>query len=161
MDVYDPKTGAWSKLPDATRARDHFQAAIVNGKLYAAGGRQSMAANETFNHTIGEVDVFDIKTSKWTTLSEPLPTQRAGSMTLGLGNDMVLVGGESLSQDNAHNEVQAYNTISNSWHSYPSLITGRHGSSVVKYKDYIYVAAGCGRRGGNPELDTMERLKIE
>ncbi|MBU3821506.1 galactose oxidase [Flavobacteriaceae bacterium XHP0103] len=161
LDVYDPKIGTWTQLPDAPRARDHFQAAVVNNKLYVAGGRQSKAPNETFTHTIGEVDVFDFKTSQWTTLSQPLPTHRAGSMTIGLGNDMVVVGGESLSQDNAHNQVEAYNTSNNSWHNYPSLITGRHGSSVVKYKDHIYVAAGCGRRGGNPELDTMERLKVD
>ncbi len=161
LDVYDPKTGMWNQLPDAPRARDHFQATVVNDKLYAAGGRTSKAPDQTFSLTIGEVDVFDFKTSSWTTLSDPLPTERAGSMTLGVGDDVVVVGGESAAQAEAHNEVEAYNTMTNAWHSYPSLITGRHGSSVVQHKDHIYIAAGCSRRGGSPEQDTMERLKVE
>lgn len=161
LDVYDPKTGMWNQLPDAPRARDHFQAAVVNDKLYAAGGRTSKAPEQTFSLTIGEVDVFDFETSSWTTLSEHIPTERAGSMTLGVGNDVVVVGGESAAQEEAHDEVEAYNTMTNAWHAYPSLVTGRHGSSVIQYKDHIYVAAGCSRRGGSPEQDTMERLKVE
>ena len=48
LDVYDPNTGAWSKLPDAPRARDHFQVAITQGKLVAAAGRRSGFNGSTF-----------------------------------------------------------------------------------------------------------------
>lgn len=32
MDSYDPKTGKWEVLADAPRARDHFQAILIDGK---------------------------------------------------------------------------------------------------------------------------------
>lgn len=40
LDSLDLKTGEWTRLPDAPNARDHFQAGIVDGKIYAAGGRR-------------------------------------------------------------------------------------------------------------------------
>jgi hypothetical protein len=43
FDELDPKTGTWKSLPSAPRARDHVSAALVDGKLYLAGGRTSYA----------------------------------------------------------------------------------------------------------------------
>ena len=52
VDALNPRTGAWRRLPDAPRARDHFHAAIIGDKIYVAGGRRSSAAtNETFQLT--------------------------------------------------------------------------------------------------------------
>ena len=39
FDEYDPATGTWTVLADAPRPRDHFHAAVIDGKLYAASGR--------------------------------------------------------------------------------------------------------------------------
>jgi hypothetical protein len=38
LDAFDPRTGTWRRLADAPRPRDHFHAAVINGKIYAAGG---------------------------------------------------------------------------------------------------------------------------
>ena len=38
FDAFDPATGEWTRLPDAPRPRDHFQAAIVDGRLLARTG---------------------------------------------------------------------------------------------------------------------------
>jgi len=62
LDEFDPATGRWQELPDAPRARDHFQAAVVNNKLYAAGGRRSGYEGQGFEATIAEVDVYDFAT---------------------------------------------------------------------------------------------------
>ncbi|MEY2879061.1 MAG: hypothetical protein RLZZ15_1441, partial [Verrucomicrobiota bacterium] len=82
LDVLDLKTKQWSRLPDAPRARDHFQAAFVDGKIYVAGGRRSSGATkQVFDLTVAEVDVFDLATKKWSTLHSPagdLPYLRAG-----------------------------------------------------------------------------------
>ena len=43
FDVYDPSTETWTQLPDMPRRRDHFQAAVVDGKFYAIGGRDTFA----------------------------------------------------------------------------------------------------------------------
>jgi hypothetical protein len=40
-DVYDPADDSWKTLADAPHARDHYQVALLNGKIYAIGGRRT------------------------------------------------------------------------------------------------------------------------
>lgn len=161
VDMYDFKTQKWTVLKDAPRSRDHFHAALKNGKIYTAGGRNSSyATQQTFELTIPEVDVYDIKSNIWLTLPKEnnIPTMRAGASVVFLDNDLVVIGGESMQQKKAHNEVEAYNIKTKTWRNLTDLNIGRHGSQAIVYKNRIYIAAGCGSRGGKPELNTMEVL---
>ncbi|WP_114783520.1 Kelch repeat-containing protein [Botryobacter ruber] len=161
VDSYDFKTGEWSKLPDAPRPRDHFHAAIKNGIIYCAGGRNSSTkTGETFTLTIPEVDVYDTRKKRWSTLpaANNIPTQRAGASSIFLKNDLLLIGGESAAQTTAHNEVEAYNIKEKTWRKLPPLNTGRHGTQAIYYKNAVFLAAGCGNRGGKPELDSVEKM---
>jgi N-acetylneuraminic acid mutarotase len=164
LDVCDLKTGVWSRLPDAPHARDHFQATIIAGKLYAVGGRRSSAAtNEVFTLLEPAVDVFDLKTATWTTLPAAtgnLPTPRAGTMNLALGPLLLVAGGETNRPTPAHDEVEALDTRTGRWTLWSHFARGRHGSGLVRIGDTIYVAAGSGNRGGAPELDTTESFQI-
>lgn len=158
-DKYNFKTGKWTVLTNAPRARDHFQAAIHNNNIYCASGRNSSAkTNETFNLTIPEIDVYDIEKDEWVTLSEAsnIPTQRAGASTIINGGNLIILGGESASQKTAHNDVEIMDIKSGSWKVGPKLITGRHGTQAILYENTIYTAAGSGNRGGKPELSSLE-----
>ncbi len=157
LDSYNISTGVWEVLPDAPRARDHFQAVEHDNKIYVLAGRLSKAPNATFSETIVEVDVYDIAQKNWITLDDNLPTERAGNMAVIFNNDVLVIGGESASQPKAHNEVEALNTITHTWRSYPSLNRGRHGTGAFVYNNSLYIASGCGNRGGSPELNTMEK----
>lgn len=160
LDAFDPATGRWEALPDAPRARDHFHAAVVGGKLYAAGGRTTSArTKQTMNLTIAEVDVFDFQTGRWSTLPGPegaLPTRRAGTGAVAWGEWVLVLGGESGAQQAAHAEVEALHTPTGRWHKVASLARGRHGIQAVLLGDRVYTAAGSGDRGGGPELDSIE-----
>lgn len=163
LDVYDPKTGEWQILPDAPNARDHFQAAVVNNKLYAMAGRHSsQATNQGFELTIAEVDVFDIATQQWSSLpsSANIPTQRAGNMAISWQGKVIVAGGESGSQIAAHNEVEVFDVKTQQWNSWSDLNEGRHGSGLVILDNGLYTASGCGNRGGEPELFTIESLQL-
>ncbi len=160
-DRYDPATGSWEQLADAPHKRDHFQCAYLDGKIYAAGGRRtSQETKQVFDLVVPEVDVYDIAAGKWSVLAEPLPTPRAGNSTLAVGDDIVVAGGESMAQQNAHAEVEAWDTKAECWHDYPALNTGRHGTGLVLYRNFIYTCSGCGNRGGSPELTSTERLRV-
>lgn len=164
MDRYDFKTGKWTVLADAPRARDHFQAAIGDGKIYAVGGRNSsFATQQTFELTIPEVDVYDIRKNAWHTLVETanLPTQRAGTSTVLYENQLILIGGESSTQELAHTEVEALNLTTMKWKALPPLNRGRHGTQAILHDNGIYIAAGSGNRGGKPELDSLEKLALQ
>ncbi len=161
FDAYDPKTNQWQQLPDAPRPRDHVSVAMVDGRLYVAGGRLSTAKTKNvFNLTVPEVDVYDFRTNAWTTLDESrnLPTQRAGNMAVAYGRKVLILGGESAAQNTAHREVEAYNTRSEKWEKFPPMLQGRHGTGAVVLNGKVYVVAGSADRGGGPELNAMEVL---
>ncbi len=159
FDVYDFKTGKWEILPDAPRARDHATSVICNNKLYLLGGRVSSGKiKKVFQLTIPEVDVFDFKTGQWSTMDSHVPTQRAGCMAVCIKDKIVFTGGESVSQETAHNEVECLDTKTGEWSVLPSLKEGRHGTQIIHYKKKLYVASGSGNRGGTPELITIESI---
>lgn len=161
LDVFDLKTQRWEKLPDAPRPRDHFQSVIVDNKLYNLGGRTTIAADNPFKNTIGAIDVFDLKTQTWSTLSNPLPTLRAGNFTLVLNKEILVLGGESFTQEPAHSEVEALHTHTHNWRTLPALPQGRHGTGAVLMNNQIYTASGCGNRGGSPELADFWRYSVK
>ena len=163
FDEYDPATGKWTVLPDAHFARDHFQAVINNHKLYAFGGRtSSRATKEDMSLTTTYGDIFDFKTKKWlpTTSNLAIPTERAGNFAFSYHNQIMIGGGESKAQVLSHSEIDAFDTTTGLWTSWPNLNEGRHGSGFAVVNDYVYVASGCGKRGGEPELSSIERLKL-
>ncbi|NJB86369.1 hypothetical protein GGR26_002137 [Lewinella marina] len=160
LDAYDPATGEWTRLPDAPRPRDHFQAAVVDGKLYAAAGRTTVAATNPFANTIGAVDVYDLASQQWTTLEEEIPTRRAGTAAIGLPGQLIVIGGESDTQELAHAEVEALDVSSGQWRTLPPLVRGRHGTGIVHDDGHLLMASGCGRRGGEPELADMIRAAV-
>ena len=132
FDEYDPETGSWRKLPDAPNARDHFQAVVIGDRLYAPAGRHtSQGTGDVFNLTIEQIDVYDFKSGDWLPENEcpKLPTQRAGNMAIAIDGKLVVGGGESSNQNTAHDEVEVYNPIFNSWTKLADLNRGRHGSA--------------------------------
>jgi N-acetylneuraminic acid mutarotase/uncharacterized protein YodC (DUF2158 family) len=159
-DVYDPVTNVWTTLANAPHARDHVQGAIINGKLYLAGGRRTNAsAGVIFTDTEATVDVYDIATNVWTTLPSTanLPVLRAGAATLHFNGKLVVIGGES-AQSTAHNQVHELDPSLNTWKSLPSLVTGRHGTQAAIHNGSIYIAAGSSQQGGSAstELNSIE-----
>jgi len=107
---------------------------------------------------VPEVDVFEIATRGWTTPSSNIPTQRAGCLAVVRDGKVCILGGESMMQPNAHSEVEALSLLTGQWESLPALTRGRHGTGAAFIGDTLYVAAGCGKRGGNPELNSMEKV---
>ncbi|HWI84888.1 MAG TPA: hypothetical protein VNT42_01010 [Sphingomonas sp.] len=160
-DIFDPHTGRWQILPDAPHARDHFQAAIVGDKLYAAGGRRSSGATkQVFDLTVAPVDVFDFRSGKWSVLAHDLPVPSAGGMTAAVGGSLLVIGGESMAQTAAHSEVQAYDTVSGRWQQLPPLAQGSHGTGAIVSHGQVFIASGAGNRGGSPVLPTLQSAPL-
>lgn len=87
FDEYDPVTKRWRSLPDAPHIRDHSMAAVVGDKFYAVGGRNtSYHEPDNFmafmSKTVLEVDCYDFKTGRWSTLPAKLPLGSGGGTWL-------------------------------------------------------------------------------
>jgi N-acetylneuraminic acid mutarotase len=160
MDKLDLKTGAWTVLPDAPHARDHFNAVLVDGKIVAADGRTSYGEkNKVFDLLVPEVDVFDLAAGHWTTLPNNLPTPRAGGMVVARDGKVIVIGGESMKQSAAHNEVEALTLATGQWETLPPLNIGCHGTGAAFIGDTLYVVSGVGNRGGGPLLTAIQELR--
>ncbi len=164
LDASDPATGQWTRLADAPRARDHFQAVVLDRALYAAAGRRSSCATgQVLQLTGAEVDSYDFSTDRWSTLpaSANIPTQRAGAAAVAYEGTIVVMGGESAaglgnpSNPAAHDEVEALDPGSQSWTVFSPLAEGRHGVQAVVYGDHISVTEGS-RTVGAKEINSHE-----
>ncbi|QDU66100.1 Kelch repeat-containing protein [Engelhardtia mirabilis] len=157
LDRYDPALNTWTVLPNAPHARDHFTTAVIGNKLIAAAGRQTTQPNP-FVGTVGPADIFDLTAGTWSTAPEPIPTQRAGTMTVARGEHLIVVGGESTVE--AHDEVEALDVGTLEWVDLPKLLIGRHSGGAVILGDTVYAASGAGAPGGNPELKSQEKFVV-
>jgi len=163
LDEYDPVTGEWNALPDASFARDHVQAAVLNDMLYVFGGRTSrQRTDQVLELLVKYGETFDLVTRQWEPVTQDmaLPTLRAGNSVMAWGDEIVIAGGESHMQELSHFEMDSFNAVSRTWRRWPDPIAARHGTGFAMADGYVYIASGSANRGGGPELDTIERLKL-
>ncbi|MBZ9728787.1 galactose oxidase [Salegentibacter sp. JZCK2] len=156
FDEYDLYKNKWKKLPDSPNARDHFQTVITENILFVAGGRKSGSVQGNgFAGTINATDIYDFDSEKWRTIAE-IPTPRAGTAIGLVDNNPVILGGESDSQEAAHNEAEIFDLGKGEWKSLPAMNKGRHGTQAINLNKQIIIGAGSGNRGGGPELQSFE-----
>ncbi len=150
LDEYDPATGTWTQLTDAPTARDHFHATVINGKLYAASGRQTSQIGSVFDGVLSEVDVYDFATQSWMTLpsAQNLPTPRAGAIVANFEDQLLIAGGEAPSSANSFAITEIYDPVSESWSVGDNLNYQRHGTQGIVSGNGIHVAGGSPVRGG-------------
>ncbi len=150
FDEYDPTTGMWTELTDAPRSRDHFHAAVINGKLYAASGRLTGGPGGTFAPVIAEVDVYDFATSTWSTLppDQNIPTPRAAALVANFNDKLIVAGGETSIAGPAETVTEIYDPAAQVWKTGEPLIYPRHGTQAIVSGNGIITAAGSPSQGG-------------
>lgn len=154
FDRYQPSTGTWEVLPDAPEARDHHGAAWIGDALVTSGGRRSALPN-TFLRTVGPTDVW--RDGRWSSVQD-IPTERAGAMTVGFEDELIVIGGET--EGGAHDEVEAFNVQTGTWRNLQSLNLQRHSGGAAVIGSTLHVVAGATNRGGSPETNSHETLDL-
>lgn len=153
FDEYDPKKNTWTTLENASLARDHFSAAIIDNTLYAVGGRHSGGDGGVFSPLIGIVDTYNFDSKKWSTLPSELPTPRAAPGVAVFNNELLVMGGESETRGPAYKLVEAYNPVTETWSKKQDMHYARHGTQAILSGNGIYIAAGSPSRGGGNQLN--------
>ena len=164
LDAYDPATDRWEQLPDAPHARDHFQAVVVNNRLYVTGGRRSRHGTPSgpMQDTEAAVDVYDFRRRRWLTQTPPpLPTPRAGTSSLLWNGQVWVIGGEtSDNNDVSLFRVEVLDPQKGTWQQADNLTLGRHATGAVLHEGKIYTAAGSKTAGGT-EIQPDEPAFVE
>ena len=157
FDEFDPATGIWTPLTDAPRARDHFTAAVIGDKLYAAGGRLSGGNQGVWKPVIAEVDVYDFTSNTWSTLpiGQNLPTPRGGASTVNFNNKLIVLGGEvrdelvyGVNTDDALSISEEYDPVTQSWTRLADMNFERHGTQAIVSGPGVHILGGSPNRGG-------------
>lgn len=145
--VYDPRANAWSTAAPIPTKRDHLEAQVVNGILYAIGGRPISPAQ---NYDV--VEAYDLATNRWTTKA-PMPSKRGGIASALLDGKIHTFGGEHPTGVYPNHEV--YDVARNEWSVAEPLPTPRHGFAAVTFDGRIYVIGG-GPKQGLAQTDVVE-----
>lgn len=152
LDVYDPATNTWAALPDAPHIRDHSMAVVVKDKLYAIGGRNTSLHDANnfmsfFDKVVLEVDCYDFKTGKWSTLVAKLPMGTGGGSCVNLDNKIFYIGGEraTATKPNGPQTDVFYMDpeADKEWKVAPSLNKARNGVGGTVLDHKIYIAGGA------------------
>ena len=116
-------------------ARNHLSSAVVDGKLYAIGGRTSGPSGN-----LNANEAYDPSTNTWSTKA-PMPTARGGLASADtINGNIYSFGGEAPTL--VFNTNEKYDTSTNTWSTEASLPTARHGLTGVALDSKIYVISG-------------------
>ncbi len=159
FDEYNPADGTWRTLPNAPTARDHFQAVLVGNELVVTGGRQTALPNP-FKNTVAETNIYNFSTGLWR-VGASIPTQRAGSPTVGVGNEVIVLGGEAAGHNTAFDTVEAYDVNLNEWRTLQPMMEGRHSGASGILGNRLHMISGSAGIGGAPEITSHESLLLQ
>ncbi len=160
--AYDPATNTWASLPSMTTLRLAHEAALIEGKLYVAGGTGATGG-------LVNAEVFDFSTRQWTSIASMNRPRINASNFVGRdlsGNPLwVIVGGQDTSTG-AVPPTEVYDVRNNRWiqldNSF-SLTLPRTIAGSATVGNFFYVVGGARPAGGNVfQLSTVtERTRTD
>lgn len=142
--VYDTADDQWRLLPDSPRARDHAAGGLVDGTLYAVGGRAGAITSVQ-----ASVDRFDTATGQWSP-GRPIPTARAGvAHAFDARGHLHVVGGEGSpdAPSGVFGEHEIYDPAEDAWSASDPMPHPRHGMGAVFVEGVLYVPGGAAVQG--------------
>jgi N-acetylneuraminic acid mutarotase len=126
---YDPTTNTWETLANMSVAREGGAYAVLNGKLYAIGGKG-----------LSSVEVFNPSNDSWSA-GVALPSQVKYGTAITVDGKIFLIGGWNASNQNI-NQVLCFDPSTSQWIAKATMPTARHGAKLVWFENRIWVIGG-------------------
>jgi N-acetylneuraminic acid mutarotase len=159
--VHDPAVGGWAPRAPMPTARSGGGKAVIDGKIYVAGGRPPGGS---------AFEVYDPATDKWEKLPD-LPTQRNHLAMVALNGKIIVAGGRTGPGAMAErvDVVEVYDPKTRSWTRAAPLPAPRGGITGAVHGGCMFVFGGEGERthvlgltptayGFDPRADRWTRL---
>ena len=152
-EVFDGKS--WHDAANIPFPGDHLGAVTDGTYAYAIGGR-NLKSSANNNH----LQRFDPATGQWTQLT-PLPVANSDMGAVYVDGQIVTFGGENAFS--VFNTVRAYNLVTKTWSTLPSMAQARHGmgAAVVGNIDLRHrrgIAARARRIHPHPAAPPLPRI---
>jgi N-acetylneuraminic acid mutarotase len=128
----------WSRVADATLARQEIYPTVLDDKIYVAGGVLSEAPGFT-----AQFEAYDAAANKWTVL-KPLPEGRHHIALAAVGGKIYGIGGFSgaIPHRRAHASVFVYDPQADRWTPGPTLPQARAEGVVATVEEKIFFIGG-------------------
>jgi len=137
---FNTTSNTWNTaLPSLPQARQHVSGAVVGSTFYVIGGREYDI--KSFHNTTFALDLDD--PIEWREMAQ-MPTARGSLACASLDTVIYCFGGEG----DASNEyeifaqVEAYDTVTDTWSSLPPMEVPRHGAGAVALDGRIWIPGG-------------------
>lgn len=148
---YDPPANRWRRLPDSPTPRAAHAAAVLKGRLYAAGGGNAAGS-------LRSMEAYDFARRRWRRApSFPGPPRNHTSGVAAGGLLYVLAGRDDPEQNMA--VAERYDPRSGRWQRLPSLRKARGGiASVALSRGRVVVFGGEDFASGRtiPEVELYD-----
>jgi N-acetylneuraminic acid mutarotase len=140
---FDPQTGTWRERTRAPEGLTHQALAVLNGKIYVAGGFGGS------RHTLTSAGFYsyDPATDRWQTLA-PLSGKRGAVGVATVGGMIHVIAGRETG-DVTFPTHDVYNPATNAWKSAAPLPQSRDHSALFAVAGKIHVIGG--RLGATPD----------
>jgi hypothetical protein len=136
LEIYDFRTGRWSRGADMGFARNHVVGTVADGKLYAIGGHTGLFITGV---VLPYVERYDPAADRWQRLAD-LSHPRSGAGVVTVGDRVVVYGGETREDVVRHTEI--FDPRTGLWSPLPDMLTPVHGLGDVSYGNRVYAIAG-------------------
>ena len=125
----------WARKADMPTARNSFAIAVVDGRIYAIGGR--MATTDGFS----DVEEYDPATDTWTRKAD-MPTGRKGPVAAVVDGKIYVIGGDAGSTGEGFSVVEIYDPVADAWTAGTEMLHPRSFMTAAAVDGKIYVMGG-------------------
>jgi N-acetylneuraminic acid mutarotase len=136
LDLSDPAAG-WVARAPLPNPRNHLASAVLDGRIYVAGGQHGQDAASS---TQSELDVYDPVADRWTTRA-PLPSALSHITATVLDGQLLVLGGET-SYNHSTATAYAYDPQANTWTALSPLPAPRFAGVTATINTTVYYAGG-------------------
>jgi N-acetylneuraminic acid mutarotase len=142
--AYNPKTDTWTERAPMPTARHHLASAVVDGKIYAIGGRTLGNGINPPGVSVAESnfdknEMYDPITDTWTA-KQPMQDKRSGFAATAYNGQIYVFGGQDVG--GVFESVAKYDPSSDKWTYLTSLPSARMGMEAVALDNKIYTLGG-------------------
>jgi Kelch motif len=157
VEVYDFESRRWSPAPDMPTARHHHSVAVLDGQLYAVGGRRVTEGGVNFG--LEAVERFDPQEERWESLA-PLPLGVSGLATVTVDGKLIAIGGSNEPEHWVTPSTWEFAPEAGEWRRLADLKEPRHAhaAAVVDGRILVLEGAPC---AGYGQTHAVESLTVQ
>jgi N-acetylneuraminic acid mutarotase len=143
----DPRIGQWVAKALMPTGRSGGGAAVVNGKIYVAGGRPPQGS---------DFAVYDPSIDRWTVLPD-VPTQRNHLGVAAIDGKIYVAGGRFGGGFNSERTpaLEVFDPATNTWSTRAPMLSPRGGVASVEANGCLFII------GGEGEYEDARGLSVE